>query len=89
MSDTPVTFNMPDGSVVSNDPRYYAQLQREQVEAQAAAALVEDVELGDALDWSHMRVVELRDEAVARGLDVTGLRKRSEFIALLNEPAQP
>lgn len=67
-NDEIVFFNMPDGSKVSNDPRFNP----------------EDYEEGeDAGSYANMTAKELKAEAEKRDIDISGMTKKSEIVEAL------
>jgi hypothetical protein len=97
-----VKFNLPDGTEVSNDPRFYQQDLQRQIDEQAQALLAvrepkgkeapSDTEQTDEnvagagqeeSQYASDSAKELKAEAERRGLEVSGLTRKSQFIALL------
>ena len=108
--DPPVVFLLPDGTEISDDPRWRAQQFKNQMEQQSAnlaaqakfaaekqvaddarrrAAEIPDSEPEDeepeqVTDYSLMTVQELKEVAAERDLDISGIKKKSELVDLLN-----
>jgi hypothetical protein len=89
-SEGPVVFLRPDGTEISNDPRWHAQKLAQDLQGQAAAQSPAPPELNpeDPATWSGKPYPEwngkaLAKEARSRGLETKGLTKKSEFVALL------
>ena len=110
MPDTtePVFFLLPDGTEISDDPRWREQKFREKIDAEnaelkrsaekAAREQIkndksstsempeEDAEIsGKAISFGHMTVEQLKEEAAERDLDISGIKKKSELVALLEQ----
>jgi hypothetical protein len=74
-NEEPVVFEI-DGVEVSNDPRWFSAQQRTQLEAQVAAT---------AVNYGTLKPAELKKLAQERQLDLTGITKKSELVALLQK----
>jgi hypothetical protein len=87
-----VKFLLPNGTEVSNDPRFYQEDMRKQLEAQAKALLEqrepaaeadEDEEEQEPSKYDAQTGKELKAEAEKRGLELKGITKKSQLVALL------
>ena len=100
-----VKFKLPDGTEVSNDPRFYQRDLQKQLDEQAKALLAirepkgketrsageqtdegleqaeDESEVTDSYDSDNVKT--LKAEAERRELDLSGITKKSELIALL------
>ena len=104
----PVFFLMPDGTEISDDPRWREQQFRKRIDSEQAElkasvekaareqllsdqastlTLPEEAEeiSGKRSPLDDMTVEQLKAEALELDLDISGIKKKSELIALLKE----
>ena len=77
-SDEPVVFLL-NGEEVSNDPRWFAAKQQEQVQAAQEAA--KPAPSG----YAAMKPADLKAIATGRSLDLAGITKKSQLVKLLED----
>lgn len=83
--DDMVIFNSPDGPV-SNDRRFDREEYEEYLAAKSDEDLPDDDEgVEEGPDYSSLKAAEVKELAKERGLDISGLTKKSEVVKLLEE----